>query len=42
LFKHRAFRPNEVEQVEFVVIGKEIVRKCGGDPLAAKALKGLL
>ncbi|KAL3032847.1 hypothetical protein AAZX31_02G105000 [Glycine max] len=27
LFKHRAFRPNEVEQVEFVVIGKEIVRK---------------
>ncbi|KAG4403245.1 hypothetical protein GLYMA_01G065800v4 [Glycine max] len=42
LFKHRAFGPNEVEQVELVIIGKEIVKKCRGVPLAAKALGGLL
>ncbi|RDX64143.1 putative disease resistance protein RGA4, partial [Mucuna pruriens] len=42
LFKQRAFGPNEVEQVELMVIGKEIVKKCGGVPLAAKALGGLL
>ncbi|KAJ1375286.1 Virus X resistance protein-like, coiled-coil domain [Sesbania bispinosa] len=42
LFKQRAFQPNEVEREELVVIGKEIVKKCGGVPLAAKALGSLL
>ena len=42
LFKHRAFGPDEVMQVELEVIGKEIVKKCGGVPLAAKALGSLL
>lgn len=42
LFKHRAFGPNEVEQEKLVILGKEIVKKCGGVPLAAKALGGLL
>ncbi|AES96304.1 LRR and NB-ARC domain disease resistance protein [Medicago truncatula] len=42
LFKQRAFGPNEVEQEELVVIGKEIVNKCGGVPLAAIALGSLL
>ncbi|KAL2349365.1 hypothetical protein Fmac_003365 [Flemingia macrophylla] len=42
LFKQRAFGPNEVIQEELVIIGKEIVRKCGGVPLAAKSLGGLL
>nr|KYP66225.1 Putative disease resistance protein RGA3 [Cajanus cajan] len=42
LFKYQAFGHNEVEQVELVDIGKEIVKKCGGVPLAAKALGGLL
>ncbi|KAK7380653.1 hypothetical protein VNO78_33168 [Psophocarpus tetragonolobus] len=42
LFKQRAFGPNEVQEVKLVVIGKEIVKKCGGVPLAAKALGGLL
>ncbi|KAL2335083.1 hypothetical protein Fmac_016296 [Flemingia macrophylla] len=41
LFKHRAFGPDEVEQEKLVAIGKEIVKKCGGVPLAAKALGGL-
>ncbi|RZB64337.1 putative disease resistance protein RGA3 [Glycine soja] len=42
LFKHQAFGPNEEEQVELEDIGKEIVKKCRGMPLAAKALGGLL
>ncbi|XP_020216607.1 putative disease resistance protein RGA3 isoform X2 [Cajanus cajan] len=42
LFKHQAFGPKEEEQVELVVIGKEIVKKCGGVPLATKVLGGLL
>ena len=36
LFKHQVFGPNEEEQVELVVAGKEIVKKCGGVPLAIK------
>ncbi|CAK8536971.1 unnamed protein product [Lathyrus sativus] len=42
LMKQRAFGPNEEERGELVVIGKEIVKKCGGVPLAAMALGGLL
>ncbi|XP_057447612.1 putative disease resistance protein RGA3 [Lotus japonicus] len=42
LFKQRAFGPNEVERAELVGIGKEIVKKCGGVPLAAIALGSLL
>ncbi|KAL2662131.1 hypothetical protein AAZX31_02G024500 [Glycine max] len=42
LFKHQVFGPNEEEQVELVVAGKEIVKKCGGVPLAIKALGGIL
>nr|KYP41900.1 Putative disease resistance protein RGA3 [Cajanus cajan] len=42
LFKHRAFGSDEVIQVEHENIGKEIVKKCGGLPLAATALGGLL
>ncbi|XP_057448412.1 putative disease resistance protein RGA3 [Lotus japonicus] len=42
LFKLRAFGSNEVERAELVVIGKEIVKKCGGVPLAAIALGSLL
>ncbi|GAU47638.1 hypothetical protein TSUD_238570 [Trifolium subterraneum] len=38
LFKQQAFRPDEVEQAELAVIGKEILKKCGGVPLAAIAL----
>ncbi|KAK7258762.1 hypothetical protein RIF29_24347 [Crotalaria pallida] len=42
LFKHRAFGPNEIEHTDLAILGKEIVKKCGGVPLAAKALGGLL
>jgi Leucine-rich repeat (LRR) protein len=42
LFKERAFERNEVERPELVVIGKEILKKCGGVPLAAIALGSLL
>ncbi|KAJ1391667.1 Virus X resistance protein-like, coiled-coil domain [Sesbania bispinosa] len=42
LFKQRAFAPNEVPQAELEVIGKEIVKRCAGVPLAAKALGSLL
>ncbi|KAL5130993.1 putative disease resistance protein RGA1 [Glycine soja] len=42
LFKHQAVGLNEQEQVELEDIGKEIVQKCRGVPLAAKALGGIL
>ncbi|KAJ1437611.1 Virus X resistance protein-like, coiled-coil domain [Sesbania bispinosa] len=42
LFKQCAFGPTKEEREELVAIGKEIVKKCGGLPLAAQALGGLL
>ncbi|KAL2348832.1 hypothetical protein Fmac_002832 [Flemingia macrophylla] len=42
LFKHHAFRHDREEREELVVIGKYIVRKCVGSPLAIKTLGSLL
>jgi len=42
LFKQYAFRHDREQQTELVIIGKEIVKKCGGLPLAAQALGGLM
>ncbi|WVZ12621.1 hypothetical protein V8G54_017151 [Vigna mungo] len=42
LFKHHAFGPNREETEELVSIGKEIVTKCIGSPLAIKTLGSLL
>ncbi|XP_010088666.2 putative disease resistance protein RGA3, partial [Morus notabilis] len=42
LFKQRAFANQREELPNLVKIGKEIVRKCKGVPLAAKALGGLM
>ncbi|KAK8472166.1 hypothetical protein PHAVU_002G129632 [Phaseolus vulgaris] len=42
LFKHHAFGPNREEIEELVTIGREIVRKCVGSPLAIKTLGSLL
>jgi Leucine-rich repeat (LRR) protein len=42
LFKQRAFGPDEDERTDLMVTGKEIVKKCGGVPLAAIALGSLL
>ncbi|WVZ10602.1 hypothetical protein V8G54_015132 [Vigna mungo] len=42
LFKHHAFGPNREEREEFVTIGKEIMRKRVGSPLAIKTLTSRL
>ncbi|KAM6576129.1 hypothetical protein CsatB_027966 [Cannabis sativa] len=42
LFKLRAFGNHREERPNLVEIGKEIVKKCKGVPLAAKALGGLM
>ncbi|XP_062083027.1 putative disease resistance protein RGA4 [Humulus lupulus] len=42
LFKQRAFGSQREEQPNLIEIGKEIVKKCKGVPLAAKALGGLM
>ncbi|KAI8553444.1 hypothetical protein RHMOL_Rhmol05G0016300 [Rhododendron molle] len=42
LFKQRAFGNSNEERSNLVAIGKDIVKKCGGVPLAATALGGLL
>ncbi|MED6158304.1 hypothetical protein PIB30_031471 [Stylosanthes scabra] len=43
LFKLRAFGAyKEEERPELVAIGKQIVKKCGGSPLAALALGGVM
>ncbi|KAF5200067.1 Disease resistance protein rga2 [Thalictrum thalictroides] len=42
LFKQRAFGMGNRETPSLVKIGKEITKKCGGVPLAAKALGGLM
>ncbi|KAF3448872.1 hypothetical protein FNV43_RR09588 [Rhamnella rubrinervis] len=42
LFKQRAFGNEREERPNLVKIGKEIVRKCSGVPLAAKALGSLM
>ncbi|GAU25715.1 hypothetical protein TSUD_216450 [Trifolium subterraneum] len=42
VFKQYAFGHEKEEREEFVAIGKEIIKKCGGLPLAAQALGGLM
>ncbi|RHN64620.1 putative P-loop containing nucleoside triphosphate hydrolase [Medicago truncatula] len=42
LFKQYAFEHDIEEREELVAIGKAIVKKCGGLPLAAQALGGLM
>ncbi|KAG8382059.1 hypothetical protein BUALT_Bualt05G0037100 [Buddleja alternifolia] len=42
LFRQRAFGQEMEEHPNLEAIGKEIVKKCGGVPLAAKALGGVL
>ncbi|KAK2366820.1 putative disease resistance protein RGA3 [Trifolium repens] len=42
VFRQHAFDPNKEERAELVKIGKDIVRKCDGSPLAAKVLGSLL
>ncbi|KAI9070593.1 hypothetical protein K1719_047443 [Acacia pycnantha] len=42
LFKQRAFGPDKKERAELVAIGREIVKKCKGVPLAVKTLGSLL
>ncbi|XP_058079935.1 disease resistance protein RGA2-like [Magnolia sinica] len=42
LFKQRAFEHGRQEHTNLIMLGKEIVKKCGGIPLAAKALGSLM
>ncbi|TVU04756.1 hypothetical protein EJB05_47890, partial [Eragrostis curvula] len=42
LFRKKAFCKDEDEQPELVVIGKRIVKRCKGLPLALKAIGGLM
>eukprot|EP00257_Ricinus_communis_P022835 XP_015582682.2 disease resistance protein RGA2-like isoform X1 [Ricinus communis] len=42
LFKERAFECRREEHPSIICIGHEIVKKCGGVPLAAKALGSLM
>ncbi|XBI77110.1 hypothetical protein VPH35_070280 [Triticum aestivum] len=42
LFTHKAFSNDVEEQVELASIGRRIVNKCGGLPLALKTMGGLL
>ncbi|XP_058078559.1 putative disease resistance protein RGA4 [Magnolia sinica] len=42
LFRQRAFGHGRQEHPNLVMLGKEIVKKCGGVPLAAKALGSLM
>ncbi|KAM3207806.1 hypothetical protein ACQJBY_062837 [Aegilops geniculata] len=42
LFSNKAFSNGAEEQTELVAIGKRIVNKCGGLPLALKTMGGLL
>ncbi|KAK2427406.1 putative disease resistance protein RGA3 [Trifolium repens] len=42
LFKQRAFGADEEELTELEIIGKEIVKKCGGVPLAITAVGSFL
>ncbi|CAJ2652434.1 unnamed protein product [Trifolium pratense] len=42
LFKQYAFGHRKEERAELVAIGKEIIKKCGGLPLAAQSLGGLM
>ncbi|XP_048231288.1 putative disease resistance protein RGA1 [Ricinus communis] len=42
LFEHRAFQQGEEHYQNLLPIGKEIIKKCGGLPLAAKTLGSLM
>ncbi|KAL5102431.1 hypothetical protein RYX36_006758 [Vicia faba] len=42
LFQEYAFGHEKEKQAKLVAIGKEIIKKCGGLPLAAQALGGLM
>ncbi|KAL5738775.1 hypothetical protein ACOSP7_031536 [Xanthoceras sorbifolium] len=42
LFKERAFRHESEERPNLVELGKEIVKKCGGVPLAVKSLGSMM